>query len=320
MSILIYTENWDGNFKKKTYELVSYGKALADHTGAKVIAVTIGDVAEEELQNLAKYGAEKIMLLQSDAKNKASKTYSKALSEIAVAENASLIVFSDNNTGKEIAPRLSARLQAGMVSGISQLPISYDPFVVKTNAFSGKSIATTKITTEKKIVLLKSNSFDLLENHASAEIIKQPLASDDSPINLLEVNKTADKIILTDAEIIVSGGRGMKSAENWGGIEEMAQLLNAGTGCSRPVSDDDWRPHEEHVGQTGKVVAPNVYFAFGISGAIQHIAGISGSKYIVAVNKDAEAPIFNVANFGVVGDVAEVIPKMINRIKVRKAD
>jgi len=317
MSVLVYTENWEGRFKKKTFELVSYARAIADKIGSEVTALSIGDVADDELQKLGQYGAAKVKHLESDIDTLDNKLFADAISKEAEAENSGVIVFSDNFTGKAIAPRVSARLKAGYVAGVGALPDSFDPFVVKSKVFSGKAFGKVKINSEKKILALQTNSFDIVENPTEVAIEKGSLEGE-ATTKLKDVNKVTDKIILTDAEIIVSGGRGMKSPDNWGGIEELAGSLGAATGCSRPVSDDDWRPHEEHVGQTGKVVAPNVYFAFGISGAIQHIAGISGSKFIVAVNKDDEAPIFNVADFGIVGDVNEVIPKIVEAVKAQK--
>ncbi len=315
MSVLVYTENWEGKFKKKTFELVSYAKAIADKIGSEVTALSIGEVNDEELQKLGQYGASKVKHLESGIDTLDNKLFADAIAK--EAENSSVIVFSDNFTGKALAPRVSARLKAGYVAGVGALPESFGPFVVKSKVFSGKAFGKVKINSEKKILALQTNSFDIVENPTEVSIEKGSLEGE-ATTKLKDVNKVTDKIILTDAEIIVSGGRGMKSPDNWGGIEELASSLGAATGCSRPVSDDGWRPHEEHVGQTGKVVAPNVYFAFGISGAIQHIAGISGSKYIVAVNKDDEAPIFNVADFGIVGDVKEVIPKMVEAVKARK--
>lgn len=317
MSVLVYTENWEGKFKKKTFELVSYAKAIAEKIGSEVTALSIGEVAGDELQKLGQYGATKVKHLETGIDTLDNKLFADAISKEAEAENSGVIVFSDNFTGKALAPRVSARLKAGYVAGVGALPESFEPFVVRSKTFSGKAFGKVKINSEKKILALQTNSFDIVESPVEVAIEKGSLEGEPTT-KLKDVQKVTDKVILTDAEIIVSGGRGMKSPDNWGGIEELAAELGAATGCSRPVSDDGWRPHEEHVGQTGKVVAPNVYFAFGISGAIQHIAGVSGSKYIVAVNKDDEAPIFNVADFGIVGDVNEVIPKMVEAVKARK--
>jgi len=319
MSVLVYTENWEGEFKKKTFELVSYANEVAEKTGSEVTAISIGDVSDEELQKLGKYGASDIV--HYDTKGYSTldnKLYSKLITETAQEKEAGIVIVADNFTGKAIAPRISASLKAGMVAGVIEVPSSFDPIVVKSKAFSGKAFANVKINSEKKILALQTNSFEITENPRDASIERKEADTSLATTKREEVSKVKDQILLTDAELIVSGGRGMKSPDNWEGIEELASLLGAATGCSRPVSDEGWRPHTEHVGQTGKVVAPTVYFAMGISGAIQHLAGISGSKYIVAVNKDEEAPIFNAADFGVVGDVNEVIPKMIEAVKAKK--
>ena len=319
MSVLVYTENWENKFKKKTYELVSYAYTLAQKTGSEVIAVSIGDVADEELQKLGKYGASKVVHHElKDFPTLDNKLYAQLIKQTAEDEEAGIIVFADNFTGKAVAPRLSASLKAGLVAGVNEVPSSFEPFTVKSKVFSGKAYGHVKINSAKKILALQTNSFDITEHPKDATIERKEADSSQAVTKQKDVNKVTDQVLLNDAEIIVSGGRGMKSPDNWGGIEELAELLGAATGCSRPVSDEGWRPHTEHVGQTGKVVAPNVYFALGISGAIQHLAGISGSKYIVAVNKDEEAPIFGAADYGIVGDVNEVIPKMIEAVKARK--
>ena len=313
MSVLVYTENWEGQFKKKTFELVSYAHAIADQLGTAVTAISIGKVEDSELKKLGNYGAAKVKHLDTALETLDNQIFAKAIADMAVEEDSGVIVFSDNFTGKALAPRLSARLKAGFAGGVTALPESFDPFIIKSKVFSGKAFGKVTINSDKKIIALQTNSFDIKENPVEVAVEKGSLEGDSS-LKLKDVNKVTDKIILTDAEVIVSGGRGMKSPDNWGGIEELAEKLGAATGCSRPVSDDGWRPHEEHVGQTGKVVAPNVYIALGISGAIQHIAGISGSKYIVAVNKDEEAPIFQVADYGLVADLFEAVPELIEKL------
>jgi len=321
MSVLVYTENWEGHFKKKTFELVSYAKAIADKVGSEVKAISIGEVSDEELQKLGQYGTSEV--IHHDIKDYPTldnKLYATLITDTAKEKDAGVIIFADNFTGKAVAPRVSASLKAGMVAGVLDMPSSFDPFTVKSKVFSGKGFGEVKINTEKKILALQTNSFEIQENPQDINIERKTADTSDASTKLEDVNKVKDQVLLTDAELIVSGGRGMKSPDNWDGIEELASLLGAATGCSRPVSDENWRPHSEHVGQTGKVVAPTVYFAMGISGAIQHLAGISGSKYIVAVNKDEEAPIFGAADFGVVGDVNEVIPNMIEAVKKRKGE
>ena len=266
MSILVYTENWDGKFKKLSFELVSYANEIAKQHNIEVVAVSIGNVADSELKNLGTYGAGKVISVKNEKLAVlANQPYAKVIAEIALKETADVIVFSHNITGKAIAPRVSVKLKAGLVSGVIEVPSNYSPFTVKKKAFTGK-------------------------------------------------------VLLSDADIVVSGGRGMKSAENWAPLEELANLLGGATACSRPVSDEGWRPHAEHVGQTGKIIAPNLYFAFGISGAIQHLGGVSSSKVIVAVNTDKDAPIFEVADYGIIGDVQKILPQLITAVKAAKAE
>ena len=246
-----------------------------------------------------------------------NQAYTSVISEIAEKQGAKVIVLSNNNTGKALAPRLSARLKAGLVSGAIKVPVNLSPFTITKKVFSGKAFANIVINSEIKIITLAQNSFELIEKNATPSIEKYtPQVNKDLIKTIVRnVEKQKGKVILTDAEIVVSGGRGMKSPDNWGPIEELAEILGAATACSRPVSDEGWRPHTEHTGQTGKIIAPNLYFAFGISGAIQHLAGISSSKYIVAVNTDKEAPIFEAADYGIVGDALKVLPELINAVK-----
>ncbi len=318
MSILVYTENWDGKFKKLSFELVSYASEIAKQLKTSTIALSIGLVEENELQKLGNYGAEKIISVAEEKLGVLdNQAFSKIIAEVANKENSDIIVFAHNNSGKGLAPRVSVKLHAGMVSGVTALPADYDNFTVSKKAFTGKAIANVVIKSPKKVLTLSQNSFGLFEteNNSIIEDYSPELSGADFKTHLKEVNKITGTIILTDAEIVVSGGRGMKSSDRWGPIEELAELLGAATACSRPVSDEDWRPHGEHVGQTGKIIAPNLYFAFGISGAIQHLGGVSSSKYIVAINTDNEAPIFEAADYGIVGDVHKLIPELISEIK-----
>lgn len=318
MSVLIYTENWDGKFKKLSFELVSYGKAIAEAMGGETIVVSIGNVAEDELKTLGNYGADKIINVHDDRlDNLDNQAYAQVLGQVADKVGAGLIVLANNFTGKALAPRLAVKLKAGLAAGVTELPSSYDPFVIKRKVFTNKAFANVKINTEKKIVTLFQNSYEINEgaNGAVVEDFTPELSDDDFRTKVEEVNKVTGKVLLTDAEIVVAGGRGMKSADNWGPLEELAEILGAGTACSRPVSDEGWRPHAEHVGQTGKIIAPNLYFALGISGAIQHLGGVSSSKCIVAVNTDKDAPIFEAADYGIVGDVHKVLPELISAVK-----
>jgi len=318
MSILIYTENWDGKFKKLSFELISYASALAKEMGVSVTALSIGNVSDEELTKLGNYGATKILSVNDERfVSLDNRALSKAVFAAAQNEDAKVVIFANNNLGKAIAPRVSVKLGAGMVAGVTALPVSYDPFTVKKKVFTGKAFANVKFDTDVKVLTFSQNSFELVEtdNNATIETFDPGVADADFATTVTETNKVTGKVLLTDAEIVISGGRGMKSGDNWGGLEELADILSAGLACSRPVSDEGWRPHEEHVGQTGKIIAPNLYFAFGISGAIQHLGGVSSSKVIVAVNKDAEAPIFEAADYGIIGDVNTVIPKFIEAVK-----
>jgi electron transfer flavoprotein alpha subunit len=323
MSILVYTENWEGKFKKLSFELISYANEMAKQISTNVIAVSIGNVDDTELKTLGQYGATKVININNDQLAKLSNApYSKVIAEIAEKENAQVLVLAHNNTGKAIAPRISVKLKAGLVSGATEVPSNYDPFTVKKKAFTGKAFANVVVKSAVKIVTLSQNSFELKEDakDATIETYTPALNAAEFKTEVKETNKVTGKVLLNDADVVISGGRGMKGPENWAPIEDLAELLGAATACSRPVSDEDWRPHSEHVGQTGKIIAPNLYFAFGISGAIQHLGGVSSSKVIVAVNTDKDAPIFEAADYGIIGDAQKVLPKMIEAIKAVKAE
>ena len=323
MSVLVFAENWDGKFKKQTFELISYAYALSKSMNTTVSAISIGKVDNEELNKLGTYGASKVLNV-TDCRlyTLDNKAFTMAISQAAAKENSKLIVFAQNNSGKAIAPRVSIKLKAGLASGVIGLPTSFEPFTIVKKTYTSKALANVIVKSEVKIITLSQNAFGIVENPTTANIehFTPEIADADIKTTVIEVNKITGKILLNDAEIVVSGGRGMKGPENWGGIEELAQILGAATACSRPVSDEGWRTHEEHTGQTGKIIAPNLYFAFGISGAIQHLGGISSSKCIVAVNKDPDAPIFEAADYGIVGDALKVIPELIAAIKELKAN
>ncbi|HRX68149.1 MAG TPA: electron transfer flavoprotein subunit alpha/FixB family protein [Tenuifilaceae bacterium] len=322
MSVLVFAENWDGKFKKLSFELVSYGAKVAEMLGVSTTVLSIGNVADDELSKLGNYGAQKILSLKNDALNILdSQAYTAAIAEIAQQEGAKVVVIANNNMGKSIAPRLSVKLKAAIGSGVSKLPLSTSPFVVYKRAYSGNAYAHVELKSDVKIITLAQNSFDLIETSNQASIETATVNIDGSLVKtkVNDVQKQSGKLLLTDAEIVVSGGRGMKSPDNWGPIVELADLLGGATACSRPVSDEGWRPHEEHTGQTGKIVAPNLYIAVGISGATQHLAGVSSSKYIVAINTDKDAPIFEAAQYGIVGDAAKILPKLVEAVKEAKA-
>ncbi|MFH1001489.1 MAG: electron transfer flavoprotein subunit alpha/FixB family protein [Bacteroidota bacterium] len=323
MSVIVYTENWDGKFKKSSFELVSYAHAIAAELGTETIVVSIGEVADNELSVFAKYGANKVL----SAKNPKftvldNAAYASVIARAAKANSANVVVLANNFTGKALAPRVAVKLEAGMANSVTALPISVNPFVVQKTVFNGKAVGKQQINSEIKVLTLAQNSFEIKEAEGKATIENFDANLDDSKFTteLIEKNVVSGKIILTDAELVVSGGRGMKSADNWGPLEELASVLGAGTACSRPVADEGWRPHGEHVGQTGKVIAPNLYIALGISGAIQHLAGVSSSKVIVAVNTDPEAPFFEAADYGIIGDVQKVLPQLVEAAKAFKAN
>lgn len=313
MNVLIFTENFDGKFKKQTFEIVSYGAEIAKQMGGEAVALSIGNVADEELKLLGKYGAVKVLSFSDDKFDTLqNQAFAAVIAEAAQKEDAGVLVFSNSNTAKAVAPRVSVKLKAGMVFAATGLPKSLEPFTVPKKVFHGKAFADVQIKSDVKIISLAQNSFGVNENPVDASIEPFSADVDESAFKtkVTNVEKATGKILLNDAEIIVSGGRGMKGPENWGPLEELAETLGAATACSRPVSDEGWRPHSEHVGQTGKIVAPNLYFALGISGAIQHLAGVSSSKVIVAVNTDNDAPVFQAADYGIVGDVQKVLPRL----------
>tara|TARA_B100000614_G_C14558461_1_gene496373 strand:- start:1566 stop:2516 length:951 start_codon:yes stop_codon:yes gene_type:complete len=312
MSILVFTENWDGAFRKSSFEAVSYAFSIAQKKSTNVVAVSVGEVNNEELKKLALYGASTIISC-SQLNKGSSKAVAQKISSLS--NDCSIIIFSNSYASKAIAPRVSAKIKAGYVNNVIDLPVSLSPNIeVKRNSFSLKAIEQTKITTEKGIISIAPNSYQIIENNIDCTIkIDDVNESDTITVDRREMSK--GKISLSEAEIVVSAGRGLKGPENWNMIEELADNLNAATACSKPVSDIGWRPHSEHVGQTGKAVSPNLYIAIGISGAIQHLAGVSGSKVMVVINTDAEAPFFKAADYGIVGDAFKVVPKLIEEIK-----
>ncbi len=323
MSVLIYAENAGGKFKKSTFEAVSYAKAIADQAGTDLVAISIGDVAAGDLTALGKYGAEKVLNVSNDKlKNFVNQAYASVIAEAAKAQGADIVVLSNSFSGRGLAPRIGVKLQAGVADGAVALPVlDSGKFTVKKTAFSGKAFATVELTSANKVIALTPNSYKVVESAAAGQVEDFAVETKESDFKAMikDIVRSTDKVSLPDAEIVVSGGRGLKGPENWGMVEELAELLGAATACSKPVSDAGWRPHSEHVGQTGIAVSPNLYIAIGISGAIQHLAGVSSSKVIVVINKDAEAPFFKVADYGIVGDAFEVLPKLIAAVKEYKA-
>jgi electron transfer flavoprotein alpha subunit len=319
MSVLVYTEHIEGQFKKSAFEVVSYAKEIAKMLNEQLITLSIGNISDENLKALSEYGADKILIVREERLNVFSnKAYTSVIAEAATKENSSVIILSNSFSGKGLAPSLAVNLKAGVVSGAVDLPkIENGKTLVKKPVFSGKAFAWVELLSDKKILSLSPNSFTLIESPSSSSIeeFKITLADSDFKTSVKEIVRTTNKVLLPEAEIVVSGGRGLKGPENWNILEELADSLGAATACSKPVSDAGWRPHEEHVGQTGIVISPDLYIAVGISGAIQHLAGVSASKTIVAINKDPEAPIFKVADYGIVGDALEILPKLTQAIK-----
>lgn len=322
MNILAYIETADGKLKKSALEILSYGAAIASQTGGQLTAIAIGDVQADELAKAGRYGAAKVLHANSDKlKQYAGQAYATVVAEAAKNVLADVVVLSNSFSGKGMAPRIAVKLNAAMADGAVALPDTGNGFKVRKTAFSGKAFADVELTSKTKIVTLVPNSYKVVEQAAAGavETFSPQINDGDFAVKVKEVVKASDKISLPEAEIVVSGGRGLKGPENWGMIEELASLLGAATACSKPVSDTNWRPHSEHVGQTGLAISPNLYIAVGISGAIQHLAGVSSSKTIVVINKDPEAPFFKAADYGIVGDAFEVVPKLIEEVKKFKA-
>jgi electron transfer flavoprotein alpha subunit len=315
MSVLVYTESDQGNFKKAALEAASYGKAVAEAMGTNLVALTFN---ANEASELGTYGVEKVLNINT-VNTFNAKIYADAIKQAAEKEAATVIVLSASADSRYIAPLLSVGLKAGYASNVVTTPLSLNPFVVKRTAFTNKAFCNTEISTAIKLVGVSNNSFGLVENSTTTntEDFSPDLAS--SSTSVTSIDKASDKVTIADAEVVVSAGRGLKGPENWGMVEELAEVLGAATACSKPVSDLGWRPHSEHVGQTGKPVATNLYIAIGISGAIQHLAGINSSKIKVVINTDPEAPFFKAADYGIVGDAFEVVPKLIEKLKVFKA-
>jgi electron transfer flavoprotein alpha subunit len=315
MSVLVFIDHADGHVKKASLEALSYGSALAAKLGTYAEGILLG-TAEGELGTLGKYGITKVYQVGNNERNPLdAQVASKLVAEVVRSSGAKQVIFCHNTNGKAIAPRVAARLMAGLVTGAVALPDTAKGFIVKKSVFSGKAFAYVSLDSDIKVISLNPNSYAVAPGEGKAEVISLNLAVDKPKVRLVSVSKSTGEVPLTEAEIVVSGGRGLKGPENWGMIEELAKLLHAATACSRPVADAHWRPHNEHVGQTGIAIAPNLYIAIGISGAIQHLAGVNRSKTIVVINKDPEAPFFKAADYGIVGDAFEVVPKMIEAVK-----
>ena len=318
MSVLVFAETSEGKFKKSNFEATSYGKKVAEQLGTNIVVLTINS---SEPTQLYKYGAEKVLNVSNDnLKTFNAKVYADVIKQAAEKESAQVIIIDTSANGLYLAPIIAVDLNAGYASNVVALPSSVSPFTIKRKTFSNKAFNNTQITTEIKVIGLAKNSYGLHENEVSGTVEEFSPSLIESTLVSQSIEQTTGKVTIADADIVVSGGRGLKGPENWGIIEDLAAVLGAATACSKPVSDLGWRPHSEHVGQTGKPVASNLYIAIGISGAIQHLAGVNSSKVKVVINTDPEAPFFKAADYGIVGDAFEVVPKLIEKLKEFKAN
>lgn len=320
MSIFIFIDHSEGHVKKASLEALCYGAALAAQLNTSAEGILLGTISNDfDVADLGKYGVKKVHQAAQDGLNALdAQVYARVVAEFVGGAGESVVVFSHNTTGKAVAPRVSARLKAGLVTGAIALPDTATGFVVKKTVFSGKAFANVSLNTPIKVIALNPNAYTVKEGEGKAEVVALAVPAASSKVKVVSATAASGHVPLTEAELVVSGGRGLKGPENWGMVEELASLLGAATACSRPVADAHWRPHNEHVGQTGIAIAPNLYIAIGISGAIQHLAGVNRSKVIVVINKDPEAPFFKAADYGIVGDAFEVVPKMITAVKKLK--
>lgn len=319
MKVLVFADSSDGKVAKSALEAATYGKKIADQAGGSQISLCYGDLADRELDELASYGSGEIVHCGGES-NMDPQRLAKLVESVVRDQGADLVIFSHDYTGKSVAPIAAARLKAGLVAGAVDYPSTDGGFSVKKAVFSGKAFANVKITSDVKVISLLPNSISKEKNGAAKNVANVSPDLGSASVNVIEFkSKGGEGINLTEAELVVSAGRGLKGPENWGMIDELAGELGAATACSRPVADIGWRPHHEHVGQTGIAIRPNLYIAVGISGAIQHLAGVNGSKVIVVINTDSEAPFFKAADYGVVGDAFEVVPKLLDAVKAHKA-
>ena len=314
MAVFVYAENINGIYKKAAFEAVSYAKAVAVQLGETVTAISVNPTDSSDL--LYKYGADKVINIKDEGlKNFSAKAYAKAVSEVA---EGNILVFPHTTDASSVAPMLAIMKNYSLITNVLEAPESITPFQVKRRAFSGKGFMHAKADAAGVIVTVSQNAFGVKENPASGTEEVKNLTIENEDTKVLSHEQSSGKLDLKEAEIVVSAGRGMKGPENWGMIEDLADTLGAATACSKPVSDIGWRPHSEHVGQTGKAIAPNLYIAVGISGAIQHLAGVNSSKTIVVINSDPEAPFFKSADYGIVGDAFQIIPELTQKIKALK--
>lgn len=321
MAVLVYAESWNGSFKKATFEAVSYAAQLANKIGTDAIAITIAH--QGDANELGNYGANKVLTITDETLNSFNnQLYANAIVAASNHVNAETVIISNTNNGKAIAPIIAAKREAALITNAIELPSSLSPFTIKRKVFSSKAYALFSTDLNQKVISITPNAFGIHETQVSTTIESFSYNTTDSEQRLksVSVESATGKIPLPEAELVVSAGRGLKGPENWGMIEELADLLGAATACSKPVSDIGWRSHSEHVGQTGIAINPQLYIAVGISGAIQHLAGVNASKNIVVINTDPEAPFFKAADYGIVGDAFEVVPRLIEAIKIHKSN
>lgn len=317
MSILVFVESDEGKIKKSSLEAVAYAKAINDN----VTTIAMGSISADELKGLGKYGAKKVLHVADERLNQGViQAYTKVIAKAMADENADILVLANSSLGTPVAARVSVKLDASLASNVVDLPDTSSGFSVRKSIYTGKAFAAVELKKQKKVIAIRKNAAELKETGSDAEVVNYSvdLTDADFAAKITNSEKASGEVLLPEAEIVVSGGRGMKGPENWYMIEDLAKTLGAATGCSKPVSDVGWRPHHEHVGQTGVKVSPQLYIAVGISGAIQHLAGVNSSKYIVVINKDAEAPFFKAADYGIVGDAFDVLPKLTEAIKASK--
>ena len=321
MAVLVYAESWNGSFKKATFEAVSYAAQLANKIGTDAIAITIAH--QGDANELGNYGANKVLTITDENLNSFNnQSYANAIVAASNHINAEIVVISNTNNGKAIAPIIAAKREAALITNAIELPSTLSPFTIKRKAFSSKAYALYSTDLNQKVISITPNAIGIHQSQVDTyvESFSYNMTDSDQRLKSISVDKATGKIPLTEAELVVSAGRGLKGPENWGMIEELADLLGAATACSKPVSDIGWRSHSEHVGQTGIAINPQLYIAVGISGAIQHLAGVNASKNIVVINTDPEAPFFKAADYGIVGDAFEVVPKLIEAIRTHKSN
>ncbi|MBS9774554.1 MAG: electron transfer flavoprotein subunit alpha/FixB family protein [Tenacibaculum sp.] len=317
MSVLVFADSSEGKFKKTAFEVVSYGKKVAEQLTANLVVLTINGGNASELYN---YSAELVVEVKNDLKSFNAKAYASIIEQVAKEKNSNIIIIDSSINGLTVAPLVAVSLEAGYASNVIELPKSVSPFIVKRKVFSNKGFSDVEITTDKKVIGVAKNSYGLHEDKVSGTTESFNATLPDVTIKSESVNKTTGKVSLADADIVVSGGRGLKAPENWGMLEDLAEVLGGALACSKPVSDLGWRPHSEHAGQTGKIIASNLYIAVGISGAIQHLAGVNASKVKVVINNDPEAPFFKSADYGIVGDAFKIVPELVEKLKSFKRE